>query len=303
VESSGEQSVRLVHPICLLEQPVLDARSLDILAAGDYQPLGTALKGFLAIAVGELRGYVPAAICAPQAAEARGGEPDAASVIQEVTLYRAPEAGAQFSARSVVSKEEILRVLGHEGRFVRVQRADGQIGFVPETLCRIATVARDEQPIAQVVQAVALYGDPTPGGQLDSHWIVTPIERLLLLGREGHFALVQREDGRLGYVPWVLLGQSVTDSLIPVGPADVGWITVGGLWGVINWSGVAGLLSQPFLDTPLRPYLGLAVVLAVALLLWFASRRRVAARSFAVGVLLAYAFLHLVTQGSATLWL
>jgi hypothetical protein len=193
-------------------------------------------------------------------------------------------------------------VLGREGRFVRVRRPDGQIGFVPETLCRIASIAGDEEPIARVVQAVSLYGDPEPGGQLDSHWIVTPIESLLLLGREGHFALIQRDDGRLGYVPWVLLGQSVTDALLPVGPADLGWITVGGLWGLLNWGGFAGMLSQPFLETPLRPYLGLVVLVAVALLLWFARRRRVAARSFAVGVLLAYAFLHLITRGYATLW-
>jgi hypothetical protein len=132
---------------------------------------------------------------------------------------------------------------------------------------------------------------------------VSPVDTLQLLGRDGQFALVQRDTGQIGYVPFALLGRPVADSLIPLGPAaDLGWIALGGLWGLFNWGGVAAIALQPIVPAELRPYAGLAAVLGVAALLWFGGRRRVAARSFAVGLLLAYAFLHLVTRGSATLW-
>ena len=75
----------------------------------------------------------------------------------------------------------------------------------------------------------------------------------------------------------------------------------GWLWA--NWGGLALALAQSALvDAPLRPYLGLAVVLGAAALLWFAGRRRMTARSFAVGALLGYALLHLLSGGALTLW-
>jgi hypothetical protein len=131
---------------------------------------------------------------------------------------------------------------------------------------------------------------------------VSPSETLLLLGRDGRFALVQRDDGRVGFVPSVLLGQVAVDTLLPLGPVDLGWITIGGIWGLVNWGGLLALISQLFGDLIFGPYVGLAALAAVVGVLWFVARRRVPARSFAVGLLLAYAFLHLASGGRTTLW-
>jgi hypothetical protein len=296
------QTITLVHPTCLFEAPAFDARPLAILGGGGYARAGAPARGFLPLALESgLRGYVPAALCAPHAAQTDGGLPTI-GVVQDVALYRSPEPGDQFSARWIVAKDELLRVLGREGRFVRVQRADGQVGYLPQALCRESTAAHGAPPIVRAVQPVSLYSDPAPGSQLDSRWIVSPGEPLLLLGHDGRFALVQRQDGRLGYVPSALCGQPVADAIVAVGPVDLGWIALGGGWGMANWGGVAAALSQPPFDAALRPFLGLGLVLGAAALLWLGSRRRLAARSFAVGLLLAYALLHLLGGGVATLW-
>jgi hypothetical protein len=295
-------TARLVHPICLLDAPACDARPLAILPSDSYAQVGPPIKGFLPVTTsGGLRGYIPAAACAPFAADVRGEAPPA-GVVQDVALYRTPTPGDQFASRWIVPKEESLHVLEKGERFVRVRRQDGQVGYVPAILCRAIPTRPGAAPMIQLVQPVSLYSDPAPGSQLDSRWIVAPADTLLLLGREGNFALIQRESGQLGYVPAVLLGQQAADRLIPIGPADLGWITLGGLWGLLNWGGLAAALAQPFVPEELRPYALLVAALGVAALLWLGSRRRVAARSFALGLLLAYAFLHLVTGGRATLW-
>jgi len=288
----------------MLAEPAFGATTLALLASGEQLYPGPATKGFLSVqcASGQ-RGYVPAALCTPLAAGAPGREPPLASVMQPVALYRSPAPGNQFAARWIIAPEEPLRVLSRQDRFVHIQRPDGQVGYVPAVLCRDATVAHGAPPTVRLVQPVSLYGSPAPGSQFESRWIVAPSETLLLLGRDGRFALVQREDGQLGYVPAALVGQPVADALLPAGPVDLGWIAIGGVWGLVNWAGVAATLAQLFfLGAALQPYLGLGVVLGVAALLWLGSRRRVAARSLAIGMLLAYAFLHLASGGSATLW-
>jgi hypothetical protein len=193
-------------------------------------------------------------------------------------------------------------VLGSAGRFVHIQRADGQAGYIPNVLCRHAAPA-GARAMVQVVQPVALYAEPEPGSQYDSRWIVPSDEDLLVLGKDGRFVLVQRADGLLGYVPAVVCGEAGPSQLFKIGPVDLGWIVLGCGWMWLNWAGVALALVRPvWIDAPLRPYLGLGVVLGVAALLWFGGRRRPAARSFALGVLAAYALLHLVGGGALTLW-
>jgi hypothetical protein len=297
------QPITLVHSLCLLEEPAFGGRALALLLPGEYLTAGAAVKGFVPIqGVGDARGYVPAAACAPNAAEMRGGEPPTAGLMQNVALYRTPTPGDQFTARWIVNPDEPLRVLGRQGKFIHVQRPDGQVGYVPQVLCREPGTGYHGPPTVWLVQPVSLYGDPVPGSQLETRWTIAPSETLLLLGRDGRFALVQRDDGQIGYVPSVLVGQAAVDVLIPLGPVDLGWITVGGVWGLVNWGGIAALLAQLFVDTLFGPLLGLAVLAGVVGVLWFVARRRIPARSFALGLMLAYAFLHLASGGRATLW-
>jgi hypothetical protein len=291
------QSITIVHATMILAEPSIGARALGILAGGEQVRSLLATKGFRLVQCHDGRqGYVPAALCAPLALT--GADGAATHVIQPVSLYHNPSPGSQAAHKWIIPPDEQLLVVGTGGSFVQIQRANGQRGYIP-------TILADRTPPSQdtirVRQPVSLYHSPSPGSQYTM--LVAPEETLLILGKDDRFVLVQREDGQLGYVPAVLCGQVESDVLLKTGPIDLGWVIVGGSWALINWSGLAALIDASFfIDAPLKPYLGLAALLGIAAALWFASRRRLVARSFTVGLLLCYAFLHLVSGGSWTLW-
>jgi hypothetical protein len=93
------------------------------------------------------------------------------------------------------------------------------------------------------------------------------------------------------------------DALFRAGPLDLGWIMLGLLWALVNLGALLlSLLWTALLSSQMQPYIGIANTLIVADLLWFMSPRRYTARSFAIGMLLAYALLHTETRGALTLW-
>ncbi len=282
----------------MLAEPTIGARALGILIGGEQVRSLLSTKGFLLVqSHDERQGYVPAALCAPLAVS-NADDGAATHVIQPVSLYHNPLPGSQAAHKWIIPPDEQLLVVEPAGSFVQIQRANGQRGYIPTIL---ADRAAPNQGTIRVRQPVSLYHSPSPGSQYTM--LVAPEETLLMLGKDDRFVLVQREDGQLGYVPAVLCGQVESDVLFKVGPIDLGWVIVGGGWALINWSGLAGLINASFfIDAPLKPYLGLAALLGTAAALWFASRRRLVARSFTIGLLLCYAFLHLVSGGSATLW-
>jgi hypothetical protein len=289
------QSATVVHTTMLLAEPTIGARALGIVTGGEQVGSLLSTKGFLLIQGHDGRqGYVPAALCAPLAVS-----PGAATqVIQPVSLYHNPSPGNQAAHKWIIAPDEQLQVVGLEGLFVQVQRASGQRGYIPALL---VDRAHRSQGTTRVRQPVSLYHSPSPGSQYTL--MVAPEETLLVLGKDNRFVLVQREDGQLGYVPAVLCGLAQSDVLLKAGPIDLGWVVLGGSWAMINWPGLMMLIiASFFIDAQLRPYLGLATLLGAAAALWFAGRRRMVARSFAIGILLCYAFLHLDSGGSATLW-
>ena len=297
-------AVTLIHPICLLDEPEFGSPARMLLESGASLLVQMTEAGFLHVQTDTgLQGYVPAAACAPLAASAPTAALASTHVIQPVSLYRHPAPGSQFAAPWIVSTDETLLVIGREFKFVRVQRHDGQVGYVPELACGTIVAAGGPYPTTRLRQPVALYSTPTPGGQLSAQWIITPEETLLVLGGEQGFLLVQRDDGQLGFVPAALCGQALPEQLFKVGPLDLGWILIGSGWTWVNWIALAGVLRQTNLVSfELTPYLGLMVLMSIVGCLWLGSRRRYVARSFAIGTLLAYALLHLVSNGAITLW-
>jgi hypothetical protein len=290
------QPIVVAHATALLAEPTIGAHVLGIIEGGERLHSLLSTQGFLLVQNDNgRRGYVPAALCAPLALDATG---DAVThVVQPVSLYHNPSPGSQATHKWIIPPEELLEVVGPEGQFVPVQRPNGQRGYVPALLA-------DRSPghgAIRVRQPVSLYHSPMPGGQFSM--MVAPEEPLLVLGKDDRFVLVQREDGQLGYVPVVLCGQAQSDMLFRAGPIDLGWVALGCFWTLLNWSGLVVLISAIFfIDAPLKPYAVLALLLGTTATLWFASRRRLVARSFAIGLLLCYAFLHLMSGGSATLW-
>lgn len=301
--TDAEPGLRLTHPFALLAEPAFGAPVLALLAAGERLYPGHSDKGFVAVnSASGAEGYVPAMLCAG-GEPAQLPEPREIRVVLQTTLYRNPQLGAQYGARWLVQPDEPLQILEDAGIFRKIQRPNGQVGYVPTSLCRTTFTAHGRPAVCQLAQTVALYRTPTPGGQFESHWRLDPSERLIELGRDKLFVLVQREDGELGYVPAALCGDRDPEAILPLGAIDLGWIAVGGAWGMINWSGAAVSIDQLHLfDAPLKPYLGLAIVLGAAAALWLGGRKRLLARSFAVGVLLAYALLHFTSNGLFTLW-
>ena len=301
--ANAESLLTLIHSIGLLAEPAFGATVVAFLNTGDRLRAGACTNGFVfAETDAGVRGFVPEVICT-QNAQHLTSDPPAIRVVQATTLYRSPTPGDQYGARWLIYPDEALRVLEAAGMFRKIQRQNGQTGYVPATLCRFSYGASGEPVFCRLVQTVALYSSPTPGGQYESHWQIDPSERLLELGRDQRFVLIQRENGELGYLPIALCGQLIADAILQIGPVDLGWIAVGGGWGIVNWGGLAlSLYRLQIIDALLKPYIGLAIVLGVAAALWFSSRKRLVARSFAIGVLLAYALLHFNSGGLLTLW-
>jgi hypothetical protein len=275
-----------------------------LLSSGDSLRSSGYVEGFLHIQYDNgQEGFVPAAVCAPLATDAPTDVHPATQVTQPAWLHRRVPPAGYIVSPWIVSPQEALLVLGREKRFLQIQRPDGQIGYVPELLCEKVFQSTYGPQVTRVRQPIALYSYPAPGGQFSADRIISPKEALLVLGGDSGFLLVQREDGRLGYVPAVLCGVATSDAIFKVGPLDLGWMAIGVVWALPNLAvallalGASGLVADG-----LRPYVGIAIALAVVATLWFGSRRRLAAHSFAIGLLLAYALIHIDSGGKLTFW-
>ena len=88
---------------------------------------------------------------------------------------------------------------------------------------------------------------------------------------------------------------------LKIGPLDLGWVMAGGR-ALLNWFALVALVQAVLPEPAPRPYVGLAVTLGVAMNLWFGSRRRRMARSFAAGILARYALTHLLSAWTLTRW-
>lgn len=293
------QSIIVVHPIMLLAQPVLGTTVLGFLASGTCLASHGFANGFFIVYDDQGRpGYVPMAVCEPLAVSAPNDIHPEVRLIQPVTPYTNPSPGTQAGQNWIIPVEEPVEIVEHTGRFLKVQRQNGQLGYVPALICKKPIPSSGR---VALLQPVALYHSPTPGGQFVQ--LLVPEEPLFVLGKDARFVLVQREDGRLSYVPAPLCGQASTETIFKVGRIDLGWIILGGGWTFFNWGALAELLRQTNLVDPFwKPYLALGILLGTAATLWLGSPRRLQACSFALGLLLCYAFLHLISAGRFTLW-
>jgi hypothetical protein len=228
------------------------------------------------------------------------------TLLLEEPKFGAPPLALLWSGDSIISR-------GYVEGFLRARRGEGREGYVPAAICAPRAVAAPAgiHPTTHVLQAVALYSHPMPGrqsapdlSQAPALLLIYPDEPLLVLGADDRFTLVQRPSGQLGYVPTVLCDASVgATTLLKTGPVDLGWVIAGGAWALPNWLAVVELLQSALPEPSLRPYIGLAALLGVAVALWLGSLRRLMARSFAAGVLACYALMHLLSGGTLTLWI
>jgi hypothetical protein len=162
-----------------------------------------------------------------------------------------------------------------------------------------------------VSQPVALYFKPTAGSQFvpdlnDTayQWMILPDEPLGVLGVEQNFVLVQRPNGQIGFVPKMLckdvqlFAPTKTDKVL----GAIGWAILGVGWAFWNWLGLFGVLQGlTFLEQSARAFVGIGVILAAMIVLWL-SPRKLMARSFAVGIVICYGWMHLLSWGWLTLW-
>jgi hypothetical protein len=137
------QIITVAHSTLLLEEPKFGAPPLALLWSGDQIMSRGCVEGFLRVRRGDdQEGYVPAAICAPHAAEAPASIHPTTYVLQPVALYSHPLPGRQSApdlshspSMVLILPDESLLVLGSDDRFTLVQRSDGQLGYVPTVLC------------------------------------------------------------------------------------------------------------------------------------------------------------------------
>ena len=90
-------------------------------------------------------------------------------------------------------------------------------------------------------------------------------------------------------------------ALLRIGPLDLCWMMAGG-WALLNWFALAAVLQSALPKPAPWPFIGLTVILDVAMTRWFSSQRRRMARSFEAGILTCYALAHLLSGGTLTLW-
>jgi hypothetical protein len=297
-------SQTVVHPFALLSEPNLGAHPLALVWGGERVAAEGYIEGFLRVRRGGQECFLPAAVCEPLAAAAPRGAYRTTEVTRPAWLHRRVPTGGHAASPWIVGRDETLVVLEREKRFVQVRRADGQVGYVPELLCEPLARAADGAWLTRVRQPIALYQHPAPGGQFSHDRIIAPGETLGILGGDGGFLLVQRESGQVGYVAAALCGPAAPDALLKAGPLDLGWMAIGMLWALPNLGALLLALREARLvEAALRPYAGIGVALAAAAALWLAGRRRYVARSFAIGVLLAYALIHYDSAGWLTFWI
>jgi len=179
--------------------------------------------------------------------------------------------------------------------FFRLTDLHGQHSYLPAAACLPQAVGSDDAPFhTEVVQPINLYRQPQPGSQYLTSpdaspmaWLVLPQDPLILLGYEQNFALIQRADGRVGYIP--------TQLCTTVRPNqsrqsfDASSALLGIMWCVSQALILPSLLAQAQLTTLFELwYLRSMLITALFTLLWFAGSQRVSTRSFAIGIAAAY---------------
>ncbi|HEU4327171.1 MAG TPA: hypothetical protein VFS21_28785 [Roseiflexaceae bacterium] len=288
----------VVHAVALLEEPQMGARALALIEAGAQLAPLEKRDGFVAVnGPGGALGFVPAAACAPLAHQ----DLSIIRVSQPVMFYRAPIPGGQFVAGvpdaggDPLAAGEEVRLLARDGDMLLVQRASGPVGYVRGYDTNAPALLKDTPAHLAVVNPTRLLGISDAGRR---RLMVLPEDILLRLGRDRNFLLVQREDGRVGFVPALLGGEETV-----AGGFDLSMAVLGFAWMMLNWSGIAVAIDQFGLTVGgLGGLAGLLLVLGLVAALWFASPRPALARPFGVGILLTYGLLHLLSAGSLTLW-
>lgn len=272
-----EQSTAVLsHDCFLLDAPSLDAQPVALLGASMVLNVSARHAGFATVTLLHgLAGYLPNALLGSEP------PPEAIPVVlhQPVALSDTPTALADDQ---IIPTTEAVALVKRGARFSLIRRASGKTGYVPTILLK------DGQ--SQLKQPVRFYAAPEPGGQQLGAVIATPEERVVLLGEDGPALLLQRSDGRIGFAPAALVRrQPEPDLIMPIGPIDLGWLALGGVWGLANWLGVAQAVAYGGLvPEALHAAVFLAVVIAAASAIILRGRKPPLARSFGAGALLAY---------------
>ncbi|NOK62712.1 MAG: hypothetical protein GFH27_549293n43 [Chloroflexi bacterium AL-W] len=240
---------------------------------------------------GGQEGYIPALVCEPHAITDDQDTASTTSIRQATMLLRNPSLQSQFSIDPdhwFLVPEERLLVIQKDRQRLLVQRADGQRGYIPRAICApLVAYGRYEQ--TQIIAPMVLNRIHTGASQF--LWIKND-ETLSMLGAHNGFVLVQRDTGQCGYIPDAARGTPIKDTMLRVGPIDLGWIVTGGAWALVNWIGLEAMLfSMLGIESTLMTYLGFAVILGITIAFWFSPRRFVA-RSFAIGIVLYYIAFH-----------
>jgi hypothetical protein len=121
----------------------------------------------------------------------------------------------------------------------------------------------------------------------------------MILGQDQSILLVQSHTGQVGFVPSKHLApQRSLEPILIAGPIDLGWIGVGGFWGMLNWLAIGqALIASSFLPRTVQWVAMLALVLGIAAAIIMRARQKIEGRSFALGALLAYLLLFLAAKG------
>lgn len=175
--------------------------------------------------------------------------------------------------------------------FVVATTPDGQRGYLPAAACEPRALGDDTEPQStRVIQPIWLYCQPQAGAQYPptdaddpQRWLVLPTDRLLLLGRDELFVLVQRDDGQIGYVPAQLCASDAPAAGRP--GFSLALALGGGVWVLPQ------LLALRSLTTWLQPLVGgaalplrLLLLGGVVLALRLGARWSNGGRSFAIGL-------------------
>lgn len=296
---AAPQNRVVAHSIGLLEEPRFGAHILALIPAGAPTRFLGASQGFAQVYVDGNTGYIPQALLQPE-----GAPPQAAPVVyvaRATALLRTPLAGDPLSwaaDRWMLLPDEPLIVEQTVGNDLIVRRTDGQRGAIPARICG-PPQKHNNQQVAHIVAPMTLVRGNTPMAQLI--W-VQPDQPLRVLGTTGAFALVQLDNGQIGFIDAQTYDPASRDAIMPFKRFDLGWVAIGGMWAMLNGLSAVGIVAGIGAGmSGFAPFVLLTLVLVIVVMLWLSPRHR-SGRSMGIGVILCYAFFHLVTGGGATLW-
>lgn len=218
------------------------------------------------------------------------------TVVHTIACFSQPALDAAVQA--IAWQDSVLDYAEVTAGFFRLTDAHGHHSYLPTAACLPHAMGRHDAPCyTEVVQPVTLYRQPLPGNQYVAvaesspmAWFVFPGDPLLLLGYAQHFALIQRADGRIGYVPVQLCTTLHPPEARPL--FDPATALLGMLWCGSQALILPQVVGQPqltmFFDLWYLRFIGMT---ALILLLWFAGAKRMRPRSFALGIAGAYLLL------------